>query len=94
MPKAIWNGAVLAESGRCEVVEGNAYFPPTSINRQHFSESDKRTTCSWKGEASYYDIVVEGQVNEDAAWYYASPKEAAKHIQGYIAFWKGVKVEP
>jgi uncharacterized protein (DUF427 family) len=94
MPKAIWNGAVLAESDRCEVVEGNAYFPLASINRQYFTESDKRTTCSWKGEASYYDIAVEGQVNKDAAWYYASPKEAAKHIQGYVAFWKGVKVEP
>ena len=94
MPKAIWNGAVLAESDRCEVVERNYYFPPESITRQYFQESDKHTTCSWKGEASYYDIVVGGQVNKDAAWYYPTPKEAAKQIQGYVAFWKGVKVEP
>ncbi len=94
MPKAIWNGAFLAESDRCEVVERNCYFPPESINRQYFHESDKRTTCSWKGEASYYTIVVEDQVNTDAAWYYPTTKEAAKHIQGYVAFWKGVQVEP
>ncbi|MFQ5988405.1 MAG: DUF427 domain-containing protein [Candidatus Methylomirabilales bacterium] len=94
MSKAIWNGAVLAESDRCEVVEGNSYFPPESLNRQYFKESDKHTTCSWKGEASYYDIVVEGQINKDAAWYYPSPKEAAQHFKGYTAFWKGVKVDP
>lgn len=93
MPKAIWNGAVLAESDRCEVVEGNYYFPPESINRQYFKESDKHTTCPWKGVASYYDIVVEGQVNKDAAWYYPATKEAAQNIKGYTAFWKGVKVE-
>lgn len=94
MPKAIWKGAVLADSDRCEVVEGNSYFPPASIKRQYFRESDKHTTCPWKGEASYYDIVVEGQVNKDAAWYYPSPKEAARHIQGCVAFWRGVTVEP
>ncbi len=93
MPKAIWNGAVLAESDRCEVVEGNYYFPPESINQQYFKESDKHTTCPWKGVASYYDIVVEGQVNKDAAWYYPATKEAAQNIKGYTAFWKGVKVE-
>lgn len=93
MPKAIWNGAVLAESDRCEVVEGNYYFPPESINRQYFKESDKHTTCPWKGMANYYDIVVEGQVNKDAAWYYPATKEAAQNIKGYTAFWKGVKVE-
>ena len=93
MPKAIWNGAVLAESDRCEVVEGNYYFPPESINRQYFKESDKHTTCPWKGVASYYDVVVEGQVNKDAAWYYPATKEAAQNIKGYTAFWKGVKVE-
>lgn len=94
MPKAIWNGVVLAESDRCEVVERNYYFPPESINREYFTESDKHTTCSWKGVASYYDIVVEGQVNKDAACYYPTTKEAAKHIQGYVAFWKGVTIEP
>lgn len=93
MPKAIWNGAVLAESDRCEVVESNYYFPPESINRQYYKESDKHTTCPWKGVASYYDIVVEGQVNKDAAWYYPATKEAAQNIKGYTAFWKGVKVE-
>ncbi len=93
MPKAIWNGAVLAESDRCEVVEGNYYFPPESIHRQYFKESDKHTTCPWKGVASYYDIVVEGQVNKDAARYYTATKEAAQNIKGYTAFWKGVKVE-
>ncbi len=93
MPKAIWNGAVLAESDQCQVVEGNSYFPPESINRQYVKESTKHTTCPWKGEASYYDIVVEGQVNKEAAWYYPSPKEAAQHITDYVAFWKGVTVE-
>ena len=93
MPKAIWNGAVLAESDRTEVVEGNHYFPPTSISRQYFRESATHSTCPWKGEASYYDIVANDQVNKDAAWYYPNPKEAAKHITGYVAFWKGVKVE-
>jgi uncharacterized protein (DUF427 family) len=94
MPRAIWKGAVLAESDRCEMVEGNCYFPPESINRQYLEKSDKHTTCPWKGEASYYDVVVEGQVNKDAAWYYPIPKEAAKNVQGYVAFWKGVTVEP
>ena len=93
MPKAIWNDAVLAVSDRTEIVEGNHYFPPTSINRPHFKESPTHSTCPWKGEASYYDIMANGQVNKDAAWYYPSPKEAAKHIKGYVAFWKGVKVE-
>lgn len=93
MPKATWNGAVLAESNQCEVVEGNQYFPPDSINRQYFKDSSTHTTCGWKGVASYYTIEVDGQVNSDAAWYYPEPKEAAKNIAGYIAFWKGVKVE-
>ena len=93
MPKAIWNGAVLAESNKCEVVEGNQYFPPDSINKQYFKESSTHTTCPWKGVASYYTIEVDGQENKDAAWYYPSAKDKAKNIEGFIAFWKGVKVE-
>ncbi len=94
MPKATWNGAVLAESNQCELVEGNHYFPPDSIRSQYLKESATHTVCSWKGEASYYDIAVNGQVNKDAAWYYPSPKEAAQHVAGYVAFWKGGRVEP
>lgn len=93
MPKAIWNGAVLAESDRTEAVEGNQYFPPDSINKQYFQESNTHTSCPWKGTASYYNIEVDGQVNKDAAWYYPAAKDAAKNIEGYIAFWKGVKVQ-
>jgi uncharacterized protein (DUF427 family) len=93
MPKAIWNGAILAESDQCEVVEGNYYFPPNSINKEYFKDSNTHTSCPWKGQASYYTIVVNGQENKDAAWYYPATKEKANHIQGYIAFWKGVKVE-
>lgn len=93
MPKAIWNDAVLAQSDKCEVVEGNQYFPPDSINKQYFKESSTHTTCGWKGVASYYTLEVDGKENKDAAWYYPTPKDAAKNIAGYIAFWKGVKVE-
>lgn len=93
MPKAIWNGVVLAESDQCEVVEGNQYFPPNSIHSQYFKPSDTHTSCPWKGIASYYTIEVDGKANQDAAWYYPDPKDAAKNIKGYIAFWRGVKVE-
>jgi uncharacterized protein (DUF427 family) len=93
MPRATWNGAVLAESDRCEVVEGNQYFPPQAIKREFLRESETHTVCSWKGTASYYDVVVGGQVNTDAAWYYPDPKPAAKNIKGHVAFWRGVKVE-
>ncbi|PMB38580.1 DUF427 domain-containing protein [Fischerella thermalis] len=93
MPKAIWNGAVLAESNDTVVVEGNHYFPPDSINKEYFKESDTHTTCPWKGVASYYSVEVNGQVNKDAAWYYPTTKEKAKQIEGYVAFWRGVKVE-
>ena len=93
MPKAMWNGAVLAESDRCEVVEGNQYFPPEAITRSYFKASSTHTVCSWKGTASYYDVVVNGETNKDAAWYYPDPKDAAKQIKGYIAFWHGVEVE-
>jgi uncharacterized protein (DUF427 family) len=92
--KAIWNGAVLAESDATIVVEGNHYFPPDAIQRDYFTDSATHTTCAWKGVASYYNVVVDGQVNKDAAWYYPAPKPAAKQIAGYVAFWRGVKVEP
>ena len=93
MPKAIWNGTVLAESDRCEVVEGNQYFPPDSIHKEYFKDSNKHTSCPWKGEASYYTVEVDGQENKDAAWYYPTPKEKANNIKDYVAFWRGVKVE-
>lgn len=90
--KAIWNNAVIAQSDDTIVVEGNHYFPLEAINREYFKESGTHTTCPWKGEASYYDVVVEEQVNKDAAWYYPQPKEAAGQIKNYVAFWKGVEV--
>ena len=91
--KATWNNAVLAETEDTVVVEGNHYFPPESIHRELFRDSATHTTCPWKGEASYYDVVVNGEVNKDAAWYYPNPKQAAKNIEGRVAFWKGVKVQ-
>ncbi|MCS6882719.1 MAG: DUF427 domain-containing protein [Oscillochloridaceae bacterium] len=93
MARAIWNGAVIAESDETVIVEGNHYFPPTAVKREYLRESATHTVCPWKGTASYYDVVVEGNVNKDAAWYYPEPKEAAKQIAGYIAFWRGVRVE-
>jgi uncharacterized protein (DUF427 family) len=95
MPKATWNGATLAEAPACDVqrVEGNVYFPPAAVDRRFLVESQKHTVCSWKGTASYYDVVVDGRTNADAAWYYPETKDAAKHVRGYIAFWRGVKVE-
>ncbi len=92
MTKAIWNGAVLAESDRTEVVEGNHYFPPAALQRQYFRESSTQSVCGWKGTANYYDVVVNGQENKDAAWYYSKPLPAAKNIAGYVAFWKGVQI--
>jgi uncharacterized protein (DUF427 family) len=91
--KAIWNGAVLAESDSTVVVEGNHYFPADSISQDNFEQSGTHTTCPWKGEASYYDVVVEGNVNKDAAWYYPDPKPDAAQIKDRVAFWRGVKVE-
>jgi uncharacterized protein (DUF427 family) len=93
MPKAIWNGVVLAESDHTEMVEGNHYFPPETINREYFKEIEKHTVCPWKGTASYYDVVVNGDTNPGAAWYYPTPKDAASNIKDHVAFWKGVKVE-
>ncbi|HKK15449.1 MAG TPA: DUF427 domain-containing protein [Gammaproteobacteria bacterium] len=92
MYQAVWNDRVLAESEDCLIVENNYYFPPASIREEYFRPSDTHTLCSWKGEASYYDIVVDGEVNRDAAWYYPSPEEKANHIRDYVAFWNGVEV--
>ena len=90
--KAIWRGAVIAESATTRVVEGNHYFPPESLKREHFADSATHTTCSWKGVASYKDVVVDGKRNADAAWYYPDPKPAAAEIEGWFAFWRGVEV--
>lgn len=93
MPRAVWNGVVLAESDETVVVEGNHYFPPDAINREHFADSAKTTVCGWKGTANYYDVIADGETNPAAAWYYASPKDAASEIKDYVAFWGGVRVE-
>jgi uncharacterized protein (DUF427 family) len=95
MPKATWNGKTLAQADASEVqlVEGNVYFPPGKVNRALLKDSDTHTVCPWKGTASYYDVVVDGEVNKDAAWTYPETKDAAKHIRGFVAFWKGVRVE-
>lgn len=93
MKKATWNGATLAESDRTIVVENNHYFPQEDINKEYFQDSNTHTSCPWKGQASYYSVVVDGKENKDAAWYYPDAKEKAKNIEGYIAFWRGVKVE-
>ncbi len=91
--RATWKGAVLAESDETVVVEGNHYFPAASLRREHFRESRTQTHCPWKGEASYYDVVVGEEVNVDAAWYYPEPLDAAKQIKDRVAFWRGVRVE-
>ena len=93
MPRAIWNGAVVAESPATVLVEGNHYFPPDAIRLEYFEPSATQTVCGWKGTASYYTLSVQGQKNPDAAWYYPTPKDAARHIAGHIAFWKGVRIE-
>ncbi|RKH12876.1 DUF427 domain-containing protein [Corallococcus sp. CA053C] len=93
MPVAKWNGVVLAQTERFETVEGNIYFPPDSIRREHFKPSTTHTTCPWKGEASYYTVEVDGKTNPDAAWFYPEPKSAAANIRDHVAFWKGVTVE-
>ena len=92
MPKAVWNGVVLAESNDTRNVEGNHYFPHDAIDRAYFRPSDAHTTCPWKGQANYYDIVVGEDVNAQAAWYYPDPKPAAAEIKNHVAFWKGVQV--
>ncbi|HET9117858.1 MAG TPA: DUF427 domain-containing protein [Pseudonocardiaceae bacterium] len=92
--QAVWNGAVIAQSDRTVVVEGNHYFPPNDVAAEYLEPSDKRTVCPWKGKASYYDVVVDGQRNGAAAWYYPGPKPAAHQIKDHVAFWHGVKVKP
>ncbi len=92
MMKAIWNGQVIAESNDTIVVEGNHYFPKDSLDMQYFEPSQQTTMCSWKGEANYYSVSVDGKVNADAAWYYASPKPDAASIANRVAFWQGVEV--
>ena len=93
MPKATWNGIVLAQSDDTVVVEGNHYFPPESLAREYFIDSATTTVCPWKGTAGYYSLVVNGETNRDAAWYYQSPKPKAAEIRDRVAFWKGVQVE-
>lgn len=92
--RAIWNGVVLAESDKTIIVDGNHYFPPDSVNRDFLQESSAHTTCPWKGQASYYNVKVNGDVNRSAAWYYPNPKPAATQIEDYVAFWRGVRVGP
>jgi uncharacterized protein (DUF427 family) len=93
MTKAIWENEVIAESDRTVEVEGNQYFPPDAIKTEFLHPSEQQTTCPWKGLASYYNVEVNGKSNPNAAWYYPEPKPAAKQIKGFVAFWKGVKVE-
>ncbi|MFO0601130.1 MAG: DUF427 domain-containing protein [Myxococcaceae bacterium] len=92
MKRASWNGVVIAESDDIVTVEGNAYFPESSLKREYFKPSETHTSCAWKGTASYFSVVVNGQTNADAAWYYPRPSDAAKQISGRVAFWKGVVV--
>ena len=94
MPKAIWNGVELTERDHTIVVEGNHYFPPHTIKHEYFKESSHHTTCGWKGVASYYTLEVNGQRNENAAWYYPTPLAAASQIKNHVAFWRGVQVLP
>lgn len=92
--KATWNGAVIARSDDTVVVEGNHYFPAASLDRQYLTFSNHRTSCPWKGEAHYYSLLVNGELNPDAAWYYPEPKPDADVVKDRVAFWKGVKIEP
>jgi uncharacterized protein (DUF427 family) len=93
MVRATWNGAVLAETDDTVMVEGNHYFPHGALHREYFAASDHHSVCPWKGQASYYDIVVGGKVNRAAAWYYPDPRPAAEAIRGRVAFWHGVRVQ-
>ncbi len=91
--KAVWNGKVIAESDDTVVVENNHYFPEDSIKKEFFKSSDTTTVCPWKGTASYYTVEINGVANKDSAWYYPTPKDAAKEIEGRVAFWRGVQIE-
>ena len=93
MVKAVWNEKVIAESDNTEIVEGNQYFPEEDVKKEFLKKSNHHTTCPWKGEASYYDVVVGGKVNKNAAWYYPEPKKAAMNIKNHIAFWKGIEIK-
>ncbi len=93
MARAIWNGTTIAESDATVLVEGNHYFPMESVNTEYLADSSTHTRCPWKGKASYFDVVVEEEINKDAAWYYPEPKQAAEQIKDYVAFWRGVRVE-
>ena len=93
MPRALWKGKVIAESDTYETVEGNVYFPPGSVREEFLKPSPTHTVCGWKGTASYYNVVVDGDENRDAAWYYPDPKPAAANIKDHVAFWRGVTVE-
>jgi uncharacterized protein (DUF427 family) len=92
--KATWNGEIVADSDDTVVVEGNHYFPVSALRNVFFTPSDKKTTCHWKGEASYYDVTVNGKVNKDAAWFYPTPTAEAAEITGRVAFWRGVQITP
>jgi len=92
MAQATWNGQVIAESEKFELVEGNVYFPRNALKPEFFQENSHTSICPWKGTASYFDVVVDGKTNENAAWYYPSPKQAAANITGHVAFWKGIVV--
>jgi uncharacterized protein (DUF427 family) len=94
MPRAIWNGKVVAEAAHCEIVEGNYYFPADSLRMEYFRPSETTTQCHWKGTANYYSLLVDGKENRDAAWVYRDPAPAAANIKGRVAFWRGVTVEP
>ena len=93
MPRALWNGKVIAESDKFELVEGNVYFPPDAVRREFLKDSATHTVCPWKGTASYYTVEVDGKENKDGAWYYPDPKPAAANIKDHVAFWRGVQVE-
>lgn len=93
MPKAIWNGEVIADSNETILVEGNHYFPPESVRKEYLEPSDTKTVCGWKGDCSYYTLNVNGKKNPDAAWTYKNPKDAASNIKDYVAFWKGVEIQ-
>ena len=90
--KAIWNGAVIAESDDIVLVEGNAYFPADAVRREYLQTSNHHTFCPWKGEASYHSLLVDGELNRDAVWYYPDPKAEAEQVRGRMAFWRGVQV--